>query len=291
MKKKQLVEKIAQIVFTFFGLLSIFFVLLITIYLVVSGVPAIKEIGLFNFLFGKTWASTAAEPKFGILPFILSSFYATLFSTAIATVIGLFTAIFISRYASKAVRNVVDTLVNLLSAIPSVVIGFVGMIVLVPTIRKIFNLSDGACLLSAIVVLTIMIIPNVIKVSVTAIDAVSDEYENASIALAATKEETIMKVTLPKAKSGIISSVVLAMSRAIGESMAVVMVSGNVANMPSLFSSVRFLTTAIASEMSYATVGSLQRKALFSIALVLYVFIMLMNALLQLIVNKGENKQ
>ena len=288
MKKNKIVENIAYIVFLIFGMLTIACVLLITVYLIVSGIPAIKEIGLINFLFGKKWASTAQEPSFGILPFILTSVYGTAAATVLAVPVGLLSSIYISRYANKKVRSVIESFINMLASIPSVVVGLIGMVVLVPTVAKVFSLSDGATLASAIVVLTIMILPNVIKVSVTSLDAVKKEYEDGSIALGATKEETIIKVTIPKAKSGIASARVLAIGRAIGEEMAVVMVSGNVANMPTLFDSVRFLTTAISSEMSYASVGSLQRNALFSIALVLYVFIMLINAFLNIFLKKGQ---
>lgn len=288
MKKNKIVENIAYIVFLIFGMLTIACVLLITVYLIVSGIPAIKEIGLINFLFGKKWASTAQEPAFGILPFILTSVYGTAAATVLAVPVGLLSSIYISRYANKKVRSVIESFINMLASIPSVVVGLIGMVVLVPTVAKVFSLSDGATLASAIVVLTIMILPNVIKVSVTSLDAVKKEYEDGSIALGATKEETIIKVTIPKAKSGIASAIVLANGRAIGEAMAVVMVSGNVANMPTLFDSVRFLTTAISSEMSYASVGSLQRNALFSIALVLYVFIMLINAFLNIFLKKGQ---
>lgn len=288
MKKNKIVENIAYIVFLIFGMLTIACVLLITVYLIVSGIPAIKEIGLINFLFGKKWASTAQEPAFGILPFILTSVYGTAAATVLAVPVGLLSSIYISRYANKQVRSVIESFINMLASIPSVVVGLIGMVVLVPTVAKVFRLSDGATLASAIVVLTIMILPNVIKVSVTSLDAVKKEYEDGSIALGATKEETIIKVTIPKAKSGIASAIVLSIGIAIGESMAVVMVSGNVANMPTLFDSVRFLTTAISSEMSYASVGSLQRNALFSIALVLYVFIMLINAFLNIFLKKGQ---
>ena len=240
MKKNKIVENIAYIVFLIFGMLTIACVLLITVYLIVSGIPAIKEIGLINFLFGKKWASTAQEPSFGILPFILTSVYGTAAATVLAVPVGLLSSIYISRYANKKVRSVIESFINMLASIPSVVVGLIGMVVLVPTVAKVFSLSDGATLASAIVVLTIMILPNVIKVSVTSLDAVKKEYEDGSIALGATKEETIIKVTIPKAKSGIASAIVLAIGRAIGEAMAVVMVSGNVANMPTLFVSVRF---------------------------------------------------
>lgn len=290
MKKNRLFENIVHSIFLILGLITVGCVLLITVYLIGSGIPAIKEIGLFNFLFGKEWASTAAEPKYGILPFILTSVYGTAGAILIGVPIGFFTAVFLSKVANKTVRSVIEAAVNLLAGIPSVVYGLVGMLVLVPAIREIFHVPDGASLLAAIIVLAIMILPNIIKVSVTALDAVPKEYEDASLALGATPTETFFKVSVPAAKSGIAAAVVLGVGRAIGEAMAVMMVAGNVANMPSLFESVRFLTTAVASEMAYSSPGSLQRNALFSIALVLFLFIMLINATLNFFLKRDKEK-
>ena len=290
MKKNRLFENIVQGIFLILGLITVGCVLLITVYLVISGIPAIREIGLFNFLFGKEWASTAAEPKYGILPFILTSVYGTAGAILIGVPIGFFTAVYLSKVANKKVRAVIEAAVNLLAGIPSVVYGLVGMLVLVPAIREIFNVPDGASLLAAIIVLAIMILPNIIKVSITALDAVPKEYEDASLALGATPTETFFKVSVPAAKSGIAAAVVLGVGRAIGEAMAVMMVAGNVANMPSLFESVRFLTTAVASEMAYSSPGSLQRNALFSIALVLFLFIMLINATLNFFLKRNKEK-
>lgn len=278
MKKKQTMEDVVHGVFLFLGLITVGCVLLITVYLVLSGLPAISKIGLGKFLFGSEWASTAAEAKFGILPFILTSVYGTCGAILIGVPVGFLTAVFLSKMAPKKLRTVMESAVSLLAGIPSVVYGLVGMLVLVPGIRKLFHVPDGASLLAAIIVLAIMILPSIIKVSVNALDAVPKEYEDASLALGATPVETWFRVSAPAAKSGIAAAVVLGVGRAIGEAMAVMMVSGNAPNMPSLFESVRFLTTAVASEMSYAS--GLQRQALFSIALVLYVFIMLINAAL-----------
>ena len=283
-------EKVIHLIFLLLGLITVGCVLLITVYLIISGIPAIKEIGLFNFLFGKEWASTAAEPKYGILPFILTSVYGTAGAILIGVPIGFFTAVYLSKVANKKVRAIIEAAVNLLAGIPSVVYGLVGMLVLVPAIREIFNVPDGASLLAAIIVLAIMILPNIIKVSITALDAVPKEYEDASLALGATPTETFFKVSVPAAKSGIAAAVVLGVGRAIGEAMAVMMVAGNVANMPSLFESVRFLTTAVASEMAYSSPGSLQRNALFSIALVLVLFIMLINATLNFFLKRDKEK-
>lgn len=290
MKKNKIFENAVHGIFLILGLITVACVLLITVYLIISGIPAIKEIGLVNFLFGKEWASTADEPKFGILPFILTSVYGTAGAILIGVPIGFFTAVFLSKVAGKRLRAVIEAAVNLLAGIPSVVMGLVGMILLVPTVRKVFDIPDGASLFSAIIVLAIMVLPNIIKVSVTALDAVSKEYEDASLALGATPTETYFRVSVPAAKSGIAAAIVLGVGRAIGEAMAVMMVAGNVANMPSLFQSVRFLTTAISSEMSYSSPGSLQRNALFSIALVLFLFIMLINATLNFFLKREKGK-
>ena len=290
MKKNRVFENVVHGIFLLLGLITVGCVLLITVYLSISGIPAIKEIGLVKFLFGKEWASTAAEPKFGILPFILTSVYGTAGAILIGVPVGFFTAVFLSKVAGKNVRSAMETAVSLLAGIPSVVYGLVGMLVLVPAVRSIFHVPDGANLLAAIIVLAIMILPSIIKVSVTALDAVPKEYEDASLALGASAVETFFRVSVPAAKSGIAAAVVLGVGRAIGEAMAVMMVAGNVANMPSLFQSVRFLTTAVASEMSYSSPGSLQRNALFSIALVLFLFIMLLNAALNFFLKRDKEK-
>lgn len=279
-------ETLMSLIFLLCGLVAIGFVLFISVYLIVSGVPAIREIGLWNFLFGDTWASTAAQPQFGILPFLLTSIYGTAGAILLGVPVGLMTAVFLSKVAPPRIAALVRPAVNLLAGIPSVVYGLVGMIFLVPAIRSIFQLKDGASLLAAILVLAVMILPSVISVSETALNAVPREYEEASLALGATHIETVFRVSVPAASSGIAAAVVLGIGRAIGEAMAVMMVAGNVANMPSLFSSVRFLTTAVASEMSYAAVGSLQRQALFSIALVLFFFIMVINVALNLLLKR-----
>ena len=287
-KKSNILEHIVHGIFLILGLITVACVLVITVYLVVSGIPAIKEIGLIDFLFGEKWASTAAEPAYGILPFILTSVYGTAGAILIGVPIGFLTAVYLAKAAPKKVKEIVGQAVSMLAGIPSVVYGLVGMMVLVPGIRKIFYVPDGASLLASIIVLSIMILPSIIKMSVTALESVPKEYEDASLALGATPEETWVRGSVPAAKSGIAAAVVLGMGRAIGEAMAVMMVAGNAANMPdSLFQSVRFLTTAVASEMSYSS--GLQREALFSIALVLFLFIMLINAVLNFFL-KGEKK-
>lgn len=286
MKKKRLFENIIHGIFLLLGLITVGFVLLITVYLVLSGIPAIRKIGIFKFLFGKVWASTAAEPSYGILPFILTSIYGTAGAIVIGVPIGFMTAVYLAKLAPKQVKTVMESAVSLLAGIPSVVYGFVGMIVLIPAIRNLFHLPDGASLFAAIIVLAVMILPAIIKVSITALEAVPKEYEDAALALGATPVETYFRVSVPAAKSGIAAAVVLGVGRAIGEAMAVMMVAGNVANMPSLFGSVRFLTTAVASEMSYSS--GLQQQALFSIALVLFFFIMLINAVLNFFLKRDK---
>ena len=286
-QKKKWFEAAVHGIFLMLGLITVGCVLLITVYLIVSGIPAIREIGLWKFLFGRTWASTASQPQYGILPFILTSVYGTAGAIVLGVPVGFLTAVYLSKVAPKGVRTVLQSAVSLLAGIPSVVYGLVGMLVLVPAIRKAFHLPDGASLLAAILVLAVMILPSIIKVSVTALEAVPKEYEDASLALGATPVETYFRVSVPAAKSGIAAAVVLGVGRAIGEAMAVMMVSGNVSNMPSsIFESVRFLTTAVASEMSYSS--GLQHQALFSIALVLYLFILLINAALNFFLKRDK---
>lgn len=290
-KKKQLVENVIHGIFLLLGLVTVGCVLLITVYLVISGIPAIRKLGIGNFLFGKKWASTAAQPQYGILPFILTSIYGTAGAIVLGVPIGFMTAVYLAKIAPSKVKTVIESAVSLLAGIPSVVYGLVGMMVLVPGIRIVFRIPDGASLLAAIIVLAIMILPGVIKVSLTALEAVPKEYEDASLALGATPIETTFRVSVPAAKSGIAAAVVLGVGRAIGEAMAIMMVAGNAPNMPGIFQSVRFLTTAVASEMSYAADGSLQKQALFSIALVLFFFIMLINAILNFFLKSHDKEQ
>ncbi len=287
--KSNIFEAIVHGIFLILGLITVGCVLLITIYLIISGIPAIRQIGLFQFLFGKKWASTAAQPEYGILPFILTSVYGTTGAVIIGVPIGFLTAVYLAKMAPKPVKRFMEQAVSMLAGIPSVVYGLVGMMVLVPGLRKLFHIPDGSSLFAAIIVLAVMILPSIIKMSITALEAVPKEYEDASLALGATPEETYFRVSVPAAKSGIAAAVVLGVGRAIGEAMAVMMVAGNVPNMPtSLFQSVRFLTTAVASEMSYSS--GLQKQALFSIALVLFLFIMLINAALNFFLKGDKSK-
>ena len=285
-QRNRIIEDLIHGIFLILGLITVACVLLITIYLIISGIPAIRQIGLADFLFGKTWASTSSQPQYGILPFILTSVYGTAGAIILGVPVGFFTAVYLSKVAHRRIRSAMESAVSLLAGIPSVVYGLVGMLILVPGIRQVFDLPDGASLLAAIIVLAVMILPSIIKVAMTALDAVPKEYEDASLALGATPIETYFRVSVPAASSGISAAVVLGVGRAIGEAMAVMMVSGNAPNMPSLFQSVRFLTTAVASEMSYSS--GLQRQALFSIALVLFLFIMLINATLNFFLKRSK---
>ena len=285
-QKLRPLEVFMNLLFFVCGLIAVVFVLFISIYLIVSGLPAIREIGLVDFLFGTEWASTAAEPKFGILPFILTSIYGTAGAIVLGVPVGFMTAVFLAKVAPPRLASLVRPAVDLLAGIPSVVYGLIGMMVLVPAVRVAFHLPDGASLFCAILVLAVMILPSIISVSETALKAVPKEYEEASLALGATHIETVFRVSVPAASSGIAASIVLGIGRAIGEAMAVIMVAGNVAIMTGLFQSVRFLTTAVSSEMAYAS--GLQRQALFSIALVLFLFIMLINIVLNTLLKRKK---
>ena len=290
LRTRRAMEQAIHLIFLLCGIVAVGFVLCISVYLVISGLPAIREIGLTKFLFGKVWAPTNATtgPQFGILPFILTSVYGTAGALLLGVPVGLMTAIFLAKAAPPRLAAVIRTAVQLLAGIPSVVYGLVGMIVQVPAIRRAFGLGSGACLLAAILVLTVMVLPSIINVAETALQAVPREYEEASLALGATETETYFRVSLPAARSGVAAAVVLGVGRAIGEAMAIIMVAGNVANMPGLFTSVRFLTTGIISGMSDAAVGSLYQQALFSIGLVLFLFIMLINVLLNVCIKRRK---
>ena len=290
LRTRKAMEQAIHLLFLLCGIVAVGFELCISVYLVISGLPAIREIGLTNFLFGKVWAPTNATtgPQFGILPFILTSVYGTAGALLLGVPVGLMTAIFLAKAAPPRLAAVIRTAVQLLAGIPSVVYGLVGMIVLVPAIRRAFGLGSGACLLAAILVLTVMVLPSIINVAETALQAVPREYEEASLALGATETETYFRVSLPAARSGVAAAVVLGVGRAIGEAMAIIMVAGNVANMPGLFTSVRFLTTGIISGMSDAAVGSLYQPALFSLGRVLFLFIMLINVLLNVCIKRKK---
>lgn len=288
-RSKQGKESIVRIGLFLCALMVVGYVLLICVYLILAGIPAIREVGLWQFLLGTVWAPTHSDvPQFGILPMILTSLYGTLAAIALGVPIGIGTALYLSKLASPRTATVLRPMIHLLAGIPSVVYGLIGMLVLVPALRVTFALPAGDSLLAAILVLAVMLLPSVISLSDNALRAVPREYEEGSLALGATEIETFFRVSVKAARSGLAAAMVLGIGRAIGETMAIVMVAGNVANLPSLFQSVRFLTTGIAIEMNYAAPGSLQRNALFSIGLVLFVFILLSNLVLQLVLRRGE---
>lgn len=288
-KSKSVLEAVMQLIFLCCGLVAVLAVVAISVYMVIAGGPAIAEVGVGKFLLGVIWQPTAQDPQFGILPMILSSIVGTFGAILLGVPIGLLTAVFMSQVAPRGLVKIVRPAVELLAGIPSVVYGLIGMMIIVPTVGKIFNLASGATMLSAIIVLAIMILPTIISVSETSLDSVREELKEASLALGATPIQTIFKVIIPAARSGIVTGVILGIGRAIGETMAIIMVCGNVANMPNLFKSVRFLTTGIASEMSYA--GGLHREVLFSIGLVLFIFIMVINIVINRMFKKQKNDE
>lgn len=291
-------EEIAQVTFTLCAFLAILAVISITVYMVINGTPALFQVGIREILFGTAWKPTAENPSFGILYVILTSIIGTALAVLLGVPIGILTAVFLAETAPRKLAALVKPAVELLAGIPSVVYGLLGLMILNPLMYKlelaIFKGSDthqftgGANLLSAVIVLAIMILPTVINVSESAIRAVHPSLKSASLALGASHIQTIFKVILPAAKSGIITAVVLGVGRAIGEAMAITLVSGSSVNMPLPFNSVRFLTTAIVAEMGYAS--GLHRQVLFTIGLVLFVFIMIINITLNSILKKGERE-
>ncbi|MGN8913208.1 phosphate ABC transporter permease subunit PstC [Anaerofustis butyriciformans] len=286
--KQDRISSIFEKIFFVCAVVSIISVVVISLYMIISGFPAIKEVGLFNFLFGTEWNPTGSNPSFGILPMILSSICATLGAIIIGVPVGVLTAVFLSEVANKKVASIIRPFIEILAGIPSVIYGFVGLILVVPFIADVFNLSYGACLFTGMLVLAIMILPTIVTISEDSLRALPNEYKEASLGLGATKMQTIFKILIPAARSGITTGVVLGIGRAIGETMAVIMVTGNSVNLPKLFGSVRLMTSGIVSEMSYA-VGT-HRDALFAIGLVLFIFIMIINFVLNMILNKADKK-
>lgn len=291
-------EEIAQVIFTLCAFLAILAVISITVYMVINGTPALFQVGIREILFGTAWKPTAENPSFGILYVILTSIIGTALAVLLGVPIGILTAVFLAETAPRKLAALVKPAVELLAGIPSVVYGLLGLMILNPLMYKlelaIFKGSDthqftgGANLLSAVIVLAIMILPTVINISESAIRTVHPSLKSASLALGASHIQTIFKVILPAAKSGIITAVVLGVGRAIGEAMAITLVSGSSVNMPLPFNSVRFLTTAIVAEMGYAS--GLHRQVLFTIGLVLFVFIMIINITFNSILKKGERE-
>ena len=260
-------------------------VIIITVYMFISGIPAIYEIGLLKFLFGTNWEPS--NNQYGILYLILSSIFSMIGAIIIGIPIGLLSAVYLSEIASKRTANLIRPLIQLLAGIPSVVYGFFGMLIIVPFIKYVFPNTLGDSLLAAIIILFIMVLPTIISTSEISLKSVPNTYKEASLALGATSIKTIFKITIPAAKSGIISGIILGVGRAIGETMAVIMVAGNVVNYPALLKSVRFLTTGIVLEMSYSS--GLHRQALFAIGLILFIFIIIVNISFTLISKKGVN--
>lgn len=290
MKRKSIIETVMQLFFSFCGMVSILFVLIITGFMLQKGIPAFIEVGVFDLLFGTVWKPThSTNPQYGIFAIILSSIYGTAGAICLGVPVGVLMAVFLSKIAPPSLATVLRSAVSLLAGIPSVVYGLIGAILLVPNVMKIFDLPYGFNLFSAIIVLTVMILPTIITVSETALQAVPKEYEEASLALGGSHMETVFKVSVPAARSGITAGVVLGMGRALGEAMAVMMVAGNVANMPEIFTSVSFLTTTVAKEMAYSS--GLHREALFSIALVLLFFILATNTIVNLFFKKETAKR
>ena len=295
-KTKSVIEKGAATIFTCCALISIIAVITITAYMIISGTPAIKEVGLVDILFGTVWSPSSTNPKFGILYIILTSIGGTCLAVFIGVPIGLLSAVFLSEIASPKMREILKSVVELLAGIPSIIYGLLGIMLICPIIYHVelfifkndpsHQFTGGANFISAVLVLTLMILPTLINMTETALKAVPMHYRTSSLALGASKIQTIFKVVIPSAKNGIMSAIVLGIGRAIGETMAVLCVAGNAINLPYPFNSVRFLTTAIATEMSYSE--GLHREVLFTIGLVLFVFIMIVNIALSYIIKKGD---
>lgn len=282
---KRLVEGMMNAIFFLCGTVSVLCAVALTMYILLAGLPGIRQIGLREFLLGTVWAPTGEHPSFGVLPMVLSSLWGTLGAVLLGVPIGVLTAVSICYLLPKRLSSFLTTAVEILAGIPSVVFGLVGMTVLAPAVAKAFHLPSGANLLSAILVLSVMILPTIVSTTVSALKAVPREYADGSHALGGSEMDAIFKLDLLAARTGIVTGVVLGMGRAMGETMAVLMVSGNVANLPGLFTSVRFLTTGIVSEMGYA--AGLHQQALFSIGLLLFVLIFFVNLLVTAVLKGG----
>lgn len=295
-KSKSAVEHGAEVIFTVCGFFAVLAVASISLYMLISGTPALFQVGILDILFGTVWSPTAASPSFGILYVILTSIAGTALAILIGVPIGVMTAVFLAEVAPKRLAGLVRPAVELLAGIPSVIYGLLGILILNPLMYKLelwlfagsstHQFTGGANLISAVLVLALMILPTVINISETALRSVPAHLRHASLALGATKIQTIFHVVLPAARSGIITAVVLGTGRAIGEAMAISLVSGSSVNFPLPFNSVRFLTTAIVSEMSYSS--GLHKQVLFTIGLVLFAFIMIINISLNRLLKKGE---
>ncbi|NLU52175.1 MAG: phosphate ABC transporter permease subunit PstC [Clostridiaceae bacterium] len=289
-KRKFTYEKAIELIFALSAFMMIISVAVICFYIFIEGVPPILKIGISNFLFGTRWAPTFKEPSYGILPMILASLFGMLGAIIVGVPIGIFTAIMLAEMAPKRIYGLLKAAIELLAGIPSVVYGFFGLTVIVPFIRTHFKSPTGTGLLAMIIILSVMVLPTIVNISETALRAVPKEYKEGSLALGASKMETVFKVMVPAAKSGILSSVVLGMGRAIGETMAVIMVCGNIPNMPkSLLDTVSPMTATIAKDMSYA--GPFHQSVLFGIGVVLFVFIIFLNLILNFVVRKSLDRK
>lgn len=283
-------ESFFRILFLIAALTSITAVLLICVFLFANGIPAMAEIGVFNFLFGKKWAPTNSNPSFGIFPMIVGSLYVTAGAIIIGVPIGILTAVYMARFCPPGLYRFLKPAVDLLAGIPSIVYGFFGLVVIVPLVRNLFDKGDGMCILTASILLGIMILPTIIGVSEAAIRAVPQSYYEGALALGATHERSVFFTVLPAAKSGVMAGVILGIGRAIGETMAVVMIVGNQARLPSsILKGVRTLTTNIVLEMGYA--ADLHREALIATAVVLFVFILIINISFSLLKRKSSAKE
>lgn len=290
------IEHAAEVIFTICGFFAVLAVASISLYMLISGTPALFKVGILDILFGSTWMPTAASPSFGILYVILTSIIGTAMAILIGVPVGVMTAVFLAEVAPPKLTKIVRPAVELLAGIPSVIYGLLGILVLNPLMYKLelkifagsttHQFTGGANLISAVLVLSLMILPTVINISETALRSVPQHLRSASLALGGTQIQTIFHVVIPAAKSGIVTAVVLGTGRAIGEAMAISLVSGSSVNIPLPFNSVRFLTTAIVSEMSYSS--GLHKQVLFTIGLILFAFIMIINVSLNNILKKGD---
>lgn len=281
-------KKLSDLLFRYllflFTIVTVIAVIMIGVYMFQSGGPSIAKVGIKNFLFGKTWDISVEPAKYGILPFLLSSVFSMIGTVVITVPVSILVAVGMSHFIPRPVASVLRTVISMLAGIPSVIYGFLGMILLVPFVQNMFSLPAGLTLLSAIVVLIVMTLPTIISVSESSITAVPEEYMEASLALGVNREYTILHIIVPAAKSGILSAVLLGLGRAVGETMAVIMVAGNVAQMPKLLEPVRFLTTAIVTEMAYASEET--SGVLMGIGLVLFVFIVVINGLFYALIKR-----
>ena len=286
-QKVNLYDEIFKAVVFSFTFLTFILVILIGVFMVINGGPSIAKVGLKEFLFGSVWNSANEPPQYGILTFILASFYATFFTVLFAVPISILVALAIGQMMPAKLGSVFRSIISLLAGIPSVIYGFMGLIFIVPFVQRVFDLSSGLTMLSAIIVLIVMTLPTIINVSEASINAVNSGYLEAAFALGVRKEYALFTIILPAAKSGIMAAILLGVGRAIGETMAVIMVAGNISQMPSMLKPVRFLTTAIVTEMSYATDQT--RGVLIGIGLVLFVFIFIINSIFHFFIKKAGN--